>query len=317
MLTPSATPVDRDFLNLMKVIQSKNEPELKQTIKENLYTFRKNDKQNYASTIEYYNKYKLWGQIYPERGTYELIDNRAHALSEHSSDFIWLYNHLSDTRSRKTLLNILDYWINFNWKKIDELIDKTYRQYFDLDLLNCDENEVFVDVGAFVGDTLSIYLNVFGANCYKKYHCYEIMPSNIQKINAFINQNDLKNVEIHAKGASDKAGFMYVEDEGISSVGQLAQSGNIKIPTVTIDSDIDEPVSFLKMDIEGAEESALLGCQNIIKRDHPKLALSVYHNHKDLWKLARIIYECDPTYRFYLRYYGGNLVPTEYLLYAI
>ena len=50
---------------------------------------------------------------------------------------------------------------------------------------------------------------------------------------------------------------------------------------------------------------------------HPKLALSVYHNHKDLWKLARMISEIDPTYRFYLRYYGGNLCPTEYLLYAI
>ena len=143
------------------------------------------------------------------------------------------------------------------------------------------------------------------------------MPKNIELIKKNINLFNLKNIEIKEKGVSDKKGTMFLQENVVSSTITLAESGKLEVKTVKLDDDLKEKVSFIKMDIEGAEENALLGCRRLIRKYHPKLALAVYHNHKDLWKLARIISEADSSYKFFLRYYGGNLVPTEFVLYAI
>jgi FkbM family methyltransferase len=202
-------------------------------------------------------------------------------------------------------------------KKIKQLQDSFFSQYFDLDLIKCDANEVFVDIGSYIGDTMISYVKVYGSNCYKRIYCYEIVPANIKYIEKNIELFNLKNVIIKPKGASDKKSELFLSGEEVSSITQLVEEGKTKVETVTIDEDIDEEITFIKMDIEGAEEEALWGCRQKIFENHPKLALSVYHNNDHLWKLARIIDEIDPTYKFYLRYYGGSMLPTEYILYAI
>ena len=68
------------------------------------------------------------------------------------------------------------------------------------------------------------------------------------------------------------------------------------------------------MDIEGAEQSALLGAVKTIQRYHPKLAICTYHGYEDIWKIPFIIESIYPGYTFYLRHYGGNLIPTEFVL---
>ncbi len=103
----------------------------------------------------------------------------------------------------------------------------------------------------------------------------------------------------------------------VSTVNKLSESGELAVPTVMIDEDIEGPVTLIKMDIEGAEANAQQGCCKKILENHPKLILSVYHNHDDMWRLAREIYRLDPSYRFYLRNHGGPVIPTEYLLYAV
>jgi FkbM family methyltransferase len=309
--------IDGDFSLLMDFIKSCDVSQMKDAIKSNLNYFKNTNKLNYAATVDYYNKYKLWGVIDPESGIYELADNRAIALVEHRQDFEWLYSRLCDFRSKRILTNILSYWLTSDYQKICQIQDKVFHQYFDLDLVQCNKEEVFVDIGAYIGDTMVDYINTFGADCYKRIYCYEIVPQNIEYILKNIELFSLKNVIIREKGAGCKSGNLFISDNTVSSVSKLSENGEITVPVAAIDDDIDEPVTFIKMDIEGAEEEALMGCQKKIAENHPKLALSVYHNHKDLWKLARIIDETDPTYRFYLRYHGEALLPTEYLLYAI
>ena len=103
-----------------------------------------------------------------------------------------------------------------------------------------------------------------------------------------------------------------------ASANTLAGSGDNTVEIVALDDDIREPITLLKMDIEGAEQSVLTGCLGHIKADKPKLALSVYHNFEDIWKLARMVEDVAPdVYRFYLRYHGGNLWPSEISLLAI
>ncbi len=309
--------IDLDFNNLILYINEHSLEEIKATIKHNLGYFLKTDRFNYLSIIKFYNDIKLWGIIDLEKEVYEVIDNNAKTLIEHCKDFEWLYHRLGDYCSKKILLMVLTYWLMFDYKKVKEIEDKTYWQYFDLDLVQCNKNEVFVDIGAYIGDTLVNYTKMFGEDGYKKYYCYEIVPANIDYIKKNMEIFQLKNVVIRDKGASNKKGFSYIDSNTVSSICKLTKKKGIKIETVTIDEDITGPVTFIKMDIEGGEEKALLGCKKKIKEYHPKLALSVYHNNDHLWKIARLIDKIDPTYKFYLRYYGGPLLPTEYLLYAI
>ena len=309
--------VDSEFMRLMDFIKGCNVQQMKEAILRNLRYYQDSDPSNYQLTVDYYNKYKLWGEISLDKEIYDLIDDRAQTLVEHREDFEWLYSRLGDFRSKRVLVNILAYWLTFNFRKIAQIQDKYFHQYFDFDLIDCTPEEVFVDMGAYIGDTAVDYYNTFGADGYKRIYCYEIVPSNVEFVRKNVELFHMKNVEVRFKGASDKNGVLYLKDNPTTSTSYLKEEGEIEIPTVAIDDDIDEPVSFIKMDIEGGEEQALMGCRGKIRESHPKLALSVYHNHKDLWKLARIIDETDPTYRFYLRYHGEVLLPTEYLLYAL
>lgn len=315
----SATPkqLDADFARLAAYAKEKTVSELRQDILQNLNYFKTKNEPLYRNSINYYNEHKLWGTYDPENGDYALVDNRAEAFAEHMTDFEWLYENLCDYRSKKILVNILYFWLRSEPHYVKNICEGIFEQYFDLDIVDCSPDEVFVDVGAFTGDSLLSYVRVFGKEGYKKYYCYEIVPSNIAYIEENVRRARLENVEIREKGAASSNGTMFLAADEVSSIAKLSNDGGFSVPVVKIDDDIDEPISYIKMDIEGAEEDALRGCLEIIKRDHPKLALCAYHNHEDLWKLARIVQEADPSYRFYLRYYGGPILPTEYVLYAI
>ena len=85
---------------------------------------------------------------------------------------------------------------------------------------------------------------------------------------------------------------------------------------VALDEVLDKKrVTFIKMDIEGAEREAILGAKKIISEQKPKLAISVYHHPKDILVLPKLILHINGDYTFYLRHYA--LSTSETVLYAI
>ena len=66
------------------------------------------------------------------------------------------------------------------------------------------------------------------------------------------------------------------------------------------------PVTFIKMDIEGAEFGALTGGRDVIQRDRPTLAICVYHTPNDLWRIPLLMQQLLPEHRMYLRCYEGD-----------
>jgi hypothetical protein len=96
----------------------------------------------------------------------------------------------------------------------------------------------------------------------------------------------------------------------------MDESGNIRIEVDSIDHVTQgEKVSFIKMDIEGAELEALRGAQNTIRQHKPKLAVCVYHMQEDLVTIPQYILSLREDYKLYLRHYGNSC--TETVLYAI
>ena len=108
---------------------------------------------------------------------------------------------------------------------------------------------------------------------------------------------------------------MFIEENKFSiSANKTSKKGDLSVDAVSLDSDIKEKITMLKMDIEGGEKDAILGAKNHITKDLPTMFLSVYHNNTDLFMIPKLINSFTKNYNFYLRYYGGCVYPTEIVL---
>ena len=127
------------------------------------------------------------------------------------------------------------------------------------------------------------------------------------------------NIEIIQKGVGSENTYMYVNKMGTTdaSGNMLGQDGTKKIQVVTLDDDLSEPVTLIKMDIEGAEQDALKGSVRHIREEHPKLLICVYHNNRDIFEIPKWLYQVRDDYRLFLRSNGWQYGPSEIVLFAL
>ena len=305
--------IDKKFNELAFEIKNKTKEEVFNNIKD---AFFKIPLETQKSLEDYYANFGYWGKLKRSDEEYEELYNRANSLKEHIDDYVFIYNKLSDYRSKKLLYAILNNWYNFDFVTIASALEKNYEQYLDLDILKPNSDEVIVDLGAYTADTILNYIDTFGEDSYKKIYCYEITKETFEVLKG--NLRKYKNIEFVNKAASDHEGVLYInENETGASANTIKETGSKEVIATTIDNDIKDKVTLIKMDIEGSEQKALKGCERHIKSEHPKLLISVYHNHEDLYKIPLMINDMDSSYKFYLRCYGSIIFPTEIVLFAI
>lgn len=304
--------IDKEFTTLTNTLDKLTLDEIFYNIKNNYLNLGEDVKK---SLEDYFRRFNYWGSLDYKNNDYTEIYEKAKSLKEHLDEYKWLYSRLEDYRSKKLLFAILNNFYRYDFKNLEASRETNYKDYFDLDLIECKE-EVFVDLGAYIGDTTLDYINTYGTDSYKKIYCYEITPHIFSLLkNNLIN---FSNIEFKRNAVSDKKEVMYINDsDADASANRVCESGEIEVEAVMLDEDISDKITMLKMDIEGYEQKAILGCKNHIKNDKPKLLISVYHNNEDLWKIPKMIEEICPGYKFYLRNNGGGVFPTEITLIGI
>ena len=306
--------VEADFEILMTYMEHVTLEELQQLLRDNLEEIRQENPQLYRGLILVYESYNyFWGRLNPEEGVFDLIDQRAGALKEHVDEWRWLFEELCDKRSKRALYNILENWITFQPEYIEK--DSAFNDYFDLDLIpEVAEDEVFVDLGGYVGDTVEGYINAYSGK-YGKIYTYEINPQNLERLKEAVKR--YPDVVIKENAVGEKEGTMYINTDIEGSSTTLALQGEYKVTVVSLDEDIKEKITWLKMDIEGSEQSALRGARRHIEEEKPKLTICTYHNNEDIWKIPKMVKEYNPEYKLYFRYYGEGSYPSEYVLFAL
>lgn len=193
----------------------------------------------------------------------------------------------------------------------DYMADLEKRQYFDLQPMPHDMDEVFVDVGCFDGETVKNFID-WSENQYKEIISFE--PDHICYPKCKKTLADVPNYTIINKGLWSSATTLFFKETGASN-STVSESGEVEIHTCRLDEELkDKKVTFIKMDIEGAEKEALLGAEKIIREQKPKLAISIYHKNEDIWEIPSLILEMNPEYRFYIRHYSFRFAET--VLYA-
>lgn len=209
--------------------------------------------------------------------------------------------------------------IGFNREKIIDYAEVfnnlVHSQYFDLPQLKERryEKEIFVDGGAYDGTSSLEFINWCGDDQKKSIYVWEPDAIAREICSERLKETDAE-YKIISKGLWDKSETLRFDMLG-NSCSSISEKGEEIIEADSIDHVIKEPVTFIKMDIEGSEYHALLGAKNMIIKHKPRLAISVYHKPEDLWELPYLIYELNPTYEFYLRHY--SLDSNEVVLYAI
>ena len=304
--------IDKNFYNIIDEIKSKDVYDIYFHILEKF----KNISENTQRSMEkFFAKYDYWGELKIDDGNFKVFINKAKVFKKHADDYVKLYESLKDYKSKYVLFSIINDFYNFDFVNLKNATEYCFKHYFDLNLIPKLKENVFVDVGAYVGDTVLDYVESYGKDSFQKIYCYEICQENIDKMK--INLKNFDNIEIKRKAVSDRKEKLKFDLDNDISSNHISLDGKIEVEGVALDEDIKEKISMVKMDIEGSEMKALAGMKEHIKNDTPILLISVYHNNTDLVEIPKYIRSLNENYDYYLRYYGGCVYATEIVLFAL
>jgi len=109
---------------------------------------------------------------------------------------------------------------------------------------------------------------------------FEPLPRNLAFLRAHLTKNKLTNVIVQEVALSDRRGTRYLDDSAGSSQARLAADGSHAVECRTLDelveSGIIPPPDLIKIDVEGAELSVLLGGEATIRTRKPVLFVATH-----------------------------------------
>lgn len=189
------------------------------------------------------------------------------------------------------------------------------KDYLELSELAFTEQESIVDCGGFDGLSLLNCMRFLGGK-YDAAYLFE--PESECMKNCRKNLSDFSRINFIEKGVWSESGFLKFDNGGgcIRVTDKNSDSQNLCLPVTSLDEELGgKPVTYIKMDIEGAEIAALMGAENIIRKQKPKLGVRIYHKKDDLWRIPNLILKYNPNYKLYIRHYSLTIYDT--ILFAI
>lgn len=240
-------------------------------------------------------------------------------LLQHWNDFNQLSDDLVDECSRATLESVLKGRITGNIAYYRKCYSS--EPYYPCDIFSFASEEVMVELGGYDGATLLRFIELCPS--FRVAYCFEPDADLLPRLYEIQKEQfqEGKNIIIVNKGAWDKTGkIKFAKDIINRDRGSLMLDniGNdcVEVEVTTVDEAVKDKISFMKLDIEGAEIKALHGAEKQIQNNKPKLAVCIYHKPEDILEIWKYLKSLVPEYRFYLRHHNQNS-GTDTIMYAI
>jgi FkbM family methyltransferase len=231
-------------------------------------------------------------------------------VKAHIKEFEDSYAMLDDQVSRDIFIAFVNAKISANPSGLYQYAN--FVPYFS-EPITLTEHESFVDCGAYDGDTIESLLKHTQGK-YDHIFAFEPDDKNYKKLKEYIGRKCVERIEMFKLGCWSTKDVLKFSAADIRT--SVSADGEISAPVNSIDIVVkNHPVTYIKMDIEGAELEALHGAAKTIKANHPKLAICAYHKPEDIITLPQYIKSLEGSYKLYLRHH--QFVSWDMVLYAI
>ena len=222
-----------------------------------------------------------------------------HKVLEQKQAVLEAFGLMADAASRR------EYLAQIRWRLLadfDSLPDPVAHEiYFPDDLVEVGPEEVFVDCGAYDGDTLQAFLRQTG-EAFATFDAFEPDPGNFVRLQRFkegLMPEVCARIRLHQAATGSRPGTITFDAQG---TGSSHVGGDLAVACVTLDGALaDRRPTYLKMDIEGAELDTLEGGGALIRGALPVLAICAYHCQDHLWRIPLLMRACSGDYRIFLR----------------
>jgi hypothetical protein len=94
------------------------------------------------------------------------------------------------------------------------------------------------------------------------------------------------------------------------SFSSIYGAGATTVCVDSLDNIVNQKIDFIKLDIEGAEQDAIDGAKNTIKKHCPIIACCIYHKAEDWHKISQKILSINNNYKIYIRHYMEGIFET-------
>lgn len=221
-------------------------------------------------------------------------------LQRYEAELQAAYDLLADDRSREVFSATLNYKLS---GKIKYLFACETQRVEDIrELLAPAQDEVYLDLGAYNGDTIR-ELGELTDWRWREVVAVEPDRRNCRKLRVLAEELAERGlpVEVYEAGIWSEQGELGFSDSG-GRQSTFIGAEKKTVPVTTIDALAEGlEVSLIKMDVEGAELQALAGGRETLPQAAPKLFVAAYHYDVDLFRLPLLLQEIVPQYKIYLR----------------
>ncbi len=217
-------------------------------------------------------------------------------LETHLKEIEKAYSLLSDEKSKQAFENIIRFQITGD---LNYCFDCEITKDEAFEILNLGENEKFLDLGAYRGDTIKEFLHY--SKSYKKIVAVEPDKRTFKKLQIYC--ENLKNCTTLNNAVWNEAKELFFD--GNKGRGGSAKDKGETVKSVTVDELTEKYGNFtyINIDVEGTEKEMLQGSKFTLQHDKPKLCLAAYHRSEDIFALINQIYEINGNYKIYLRHH--------------
>lgn len=213
----------------------------------------------------------------------------------HRNELEAVYEKLADEQSKKVFENTVKFKLT---GKLEYLLKIETPKNEAFEILRLDDNENFLDLGAYTGDTVTEFIQ--NTNDYSSIVAVEPDKRNFKKLSE--NIKTYENTTCLNFAVADKKGVQLMAAN--HGRGNGTAQNMVEVETYSIDDFCENFIpTFIKMDIEGNEIKAIEGGKSVIKNLKPKMYIACYHTPFDLFEIPLKILELVPEYKLYMRHH--------------
>ncbi len=207
-----------------------------------------------------------------------------------------VYALLADEKSRQTYADVINFKIS---GKIGYLNSCTSPESEVCgELIKLSQTEVYLDLGAYNGDTVQKFIKACSNN-FRSIYAFEPSEKNFRRLRENTDASDGR-IRLFNGAVWSKNGFLPVTN-GSGRMVSVTPDGEKTVECFSADDAVPENATLIKLDVEGAEKEAITGAERHIKNG-AKIICALYHRNEDMFEIPLQLLKINPGLKLFIRH---------------